>query len=77
VVQFGCHPEQAVFAAVKDLGEPREASRPLRRNNRASGSHLLKLHYYLNSTAKLKSLCASRGSSFVDRRRPLLVTTEA
>jgi hypothetical protein len=33
-----CHPEQAFFAQVKDLGEPREASRSLRGNNRAFGS---------------------------------------
>jgi len=49
VVQFDCHPEQALFCAVEDLGEPREASQPalrerkrskgsLRRNGRAFGS---------------------------------------
>jgi len=35
VVQFDCHPEASVLCAAKDLGEPREASRFLRRNNRA------------------------------------------
>jgi hypothetical protein len=38
VAQVDCHPEQASFAQARDLGEPREASRTLRRNNRASGS---------------------------------------
>src|SRR5881398_4122983 len=38
VVQFDCHPEASVLCAAKDLGEPREASRSLRRNNRAFGS---------------------------------------
>ena len=38
VAQFDCHPEQAFFAQSRDLGEPREASRTLRRNNRAFGS---------------------------------------
>ncbi len=33
-----CHPEQRVLCAAKDLREPRDESRPLRRNNRASGS---------------------------------------
>jgi hypothetical protein len=33
-----CHPEQALFARRRIPGEPREASRSLRRNNRASGS---------------------------------------
>src|SRR5437899_12972153 len=38
VVQFDCHPEASVLCAAKDLGKPREASRSLRRNNRAFGS---------------------------------------
>jgi hypothetical protein len=33
-----CHPEGAAFWRPKDLGEPRIASRFLRRNNRAFGS---------------------------------------
>jgi hypothetical protein len=33
-----CHPERDVLCLAKDLGEPREASRPLRRINRAFGS---------------------------------------
>jgi hypothetical protein len=37
---------QRLFCAAKDLGEPREASRCLRRNNRAFGSLPLKLHHY-------------------------------
>jgi len=38
VVQFDCHPEQAAFCAARDLGEPRQASRFLRRINGAFGS---------------------------------------
>ena len=38
VVQFDCHPEQAAFCAARDLGEPRHASRFLRRINGAFGS---------------------------------------
>jgi hypothetical protein len=38
VAQFDCHPEQALFAQRRDLGEPRDASRTSRRNNRAFGS---------------------------------------
>ena len=38
MVQFDCHPEASVLCAAKDLGEPREASRSLLRNNRAFGS---------------------------------------
>jgi hypothetical protein len=34
------------FCAVKDLGEPREASRSLRRSNRAFARFLIKLHHY-------------------------------
>jgi hypothetical protein len=34
----GRHPEQALSAPAKDLGEPRDASRSLRRRKRASGS---------------------------------------
>jgi hypothetical protein len=45
-MQSCCHPEQTLFAqrepglseAEGDLGEPREGSRSLRRNNRAFGS---------------------------------------
>jgi len=37
-VQFACHPEKGAFCPTKDLGEPRDASRSLRRNNRAFGS---------------------------------------
>src|SRR5580700_5221056 len=33
-----CHPEARGFCGPKDPGEPRDASRSLRRNNRASGS---------------------------------------
>jgi len=47
VAQFDCHPEQAFFGAAKDLGEPREASRSLRRNNRALGSLPSQLHHHL------------------------------
>jgi hypothetical protein len=36
------HPEQRAFCVAKDLSEPRDASRTLRRNNRALGS----LPYY-------------------------------
>jgi hypothetical protein len=36
---FGCHPEDRVFCDPKDLGEPRDAPRSLRRTNRAFGSH--------------------------------------
>jgi hypothetical protein len=35
---MNCHPETRALGAAKDLGEPREASRFLRRNNRAFGS---------------------------------------
>jgi hypothetical protein len=35
---FLCHPEAGVSCPTKDLGEPREASRLLRRNIRAFGS---------------------------------------
>jgi len=45
VVQFDCHPEASVLCAAKDLGEPREASRSLRRNNRAFGSLPYQLHH--------------------------------
>jgi NAD+ kinase len=38
VVKYACHPENRVFCGAKDLGDPREASRFLRRNRRAFGS---------------------------------------
>jgi hypothetical protein len=38
VGQYDCHPEQAFFGAVKDLGKPRVVSCSLRHNNRAFGS---------------------------------------
>ena len=38
MVEFDCDPEQSVLGAAKDLGEPREASRALRRNNHVFGS---------------------------------------
>src|SRR2546429_6107151 len=38
MVRFDCHPEASVLSAAKDLGEAREASRSLLRNNRAFGS---------------------------------------
>ena len=34
-----CHPEATAVSSLRDLSEPRDASRSLRRNNRASGSH--------------------------------------
>src|SRR4029077_4064791 len=34
-----CHPERDAFCLAKDPGEPRDASRSLRRNNSAFGSH--------------------------------------
>jgi hypothetical protein len=40
VEQFDCHPEASVLCAAKDLGEPREASRSLRR-----ARFLTKLHH--------------------------------
>jgi hypothetical protein len=46
-VQFDSHPEASLLCAVKDLGEPREASRSLRGNKLRVGSLLAKLHHYL------------------------------
>ena len=40
-----CHPEASVFCSPKDLGAPREASRCLRRNNRAFGAPPLQSPY--------------------------------
>ncbi|MGC2793956.1 MAG: hypothetical protein WA899_18185, partial [Candidatus Sulfotelmatobacter sp.] len=37
-VQLDCHPERSVLCVARDPGEPREASRSLRRNTRAFGS---------------------------------------
>jgi len=39
VAQFRLSSRASVLCAARDLGEPRDASRSLRRNNRASGSH--------------------------------------
>jgi len=38
VVQFDLSSRVSVLCEARDLGEPREASRPLRRHNRAFGS---------------------------------------
>jgi len=35
---MACHPAADAFCALKDLGEPAEAARCLRRSDRASGA---------------------------------------
>jgi hypothetical protein len=54
-IQLGRHPEQAFLCAARDLGEPRDASRPLRRINRAFGSLPYQLHHYPDLTRTFKS----------------------
>ena len=58
MVEFDCDPEQSVLGAAKDLGEPREASRALRRNNRVFGS----LPYQTPSLPKVRELKAPGGN---------------
>jgi len=58
VVEFDCDPEQSVLGAAKDLGEPRETSRALLRNNRVFGS----LPYQTAPLPKTRELKAPGGN---------------
>jgi hypothetical protein len=54
VVEFDCHPEQVLFAQRRacpersrgNLGDPRDASRALRRDNARLDRFLIQLHHY-------------------------------
>jgi hypothetical protein len=51
-----CHPETRVVCAARNLGEPRDASHLMRRNNRASGS----LPYELTSSQKSRTVSSTQ-----------------
>ena len=62
--KMGCHPEAGVVCPLKDLGEPRDASRSLRRTHRAFGSHPFgnSGHFLIGACLLLLSTLASAQS---------------
>src|SRR5579863_5402221 len=79
VAQFDLSSRASVLCAARDLGEPREASRSLRRNNRASGSlpYRTNPHYSVRFVIPSKRSLRSEGSGRAARSVAFFATQQS